>query len=284
MIKIHFNYDVIRPSGEEICLEADCNITNKNLQEIIDFIKDEHFTGELVDIPGHVFDRFFTAAQEDAIKQLSKAGDGLYPDDEIVMPLYLPDDLVALLPEELVDKFPDEIFEDEEDIDEDLEDENHVFEFPEPTKDNTLYLPIKQTFFDQIVAGTKKEEYREIKDTTYKKYLEVSEEGLPYYNPDLVKEESDLLADCLIWNDGVYPYIPKDYKYLDLAVGYNKERDTAKVQITGITFEPFINEGTGKPARLTVSDGNRLIISDNGELCIWQIVYHLGDIIELHRK
>ena len=30
----------------------------------------------------------------------------------------------------------------------------------EPTKENTLYLTIKQVFFDQIVAVRKKEEYR----------------------------------------------------------------------------------------------------------------------------
>ena len=37
----------------------------------------------------------------------------------------------------------------------------------QPTKANSLYLTIKQVYFDQIVAGTKKEEYREVKDTTY---------------------------------------------------------------------------------------------------------------------
>ena len=31
-----------------------------------------------------------------------------------------------------------------------------------PTKENTLYLTIKQVYFDAIVAGQKKEEYREI--------------------------------------------------------------------------------------------------------------------------
>ena len=39
----------------------------------------------------------------------------------------------------------------------------------EPTKENTLYLPIKQIYFNAIIEGTKKEEYREIKDTTFKK-------------------------------------------------------------------------------------------------------------------
>ena len=53
-----------------------------------------------------------------------------------------------------------------------------------PTKENTLYLTIKQVYFDAIVAGLKKEEYREIKNTTYKKYLEVDEEGWPYITRD----------------------------------------------------------------------------------------------------
>lgn len=34
----------------------------------------------------------------------------------------------------------------------------------ESTKDNTLYLPIKQVYFDAIITGTKTEEFREIKD------------------------------------------------------------------------------------------------------------------------
>ncbi|MEG2163630.1 MAG: hypothetical protein RRY55_03985 [Bacteroidales bacterium] len=32
------------------------------------------------------------------------------------------------------------------------------------TKENTLYLPIKQIFFDQIIGVTKKEEFRGIKE------------------------------------------------------------------------------------------------------------------------
>ena len=36
-----------------------------------------------------------------------------------------------------------------------------------PTKENTLYLTIKQVYFDQIIAGTKKDEYREVKIGRY---------------------------------------------------------------------------------------------------------------------
>jgi len=50
-----------------------------------------------------------------------------------------------------------------------------------PSKDNSLYLTIKQVYFDQIVAGTKKDEYRDITPTTYKKYLECGDNAPSEY-------------------------------------------------------------------------------------------------------
>lgn len=47
-----------------------------------------------------------------------------------------------------------------------------------PTKENTLYLPIRQIYFDQIVEGTKKTECREIKEgITANRYLLKDEDG-----------------------------------------------------------------------------------------------------------
>ena len=38
--------------------------------------------------------------------------------------------------------------------------------------EETLYLPIKQVYFDEIIAGTKKAEYREVKEgITANRYL-----------------------------------------------------------------------------------------------------------------
>ena len=156
-----------------------------------------------------------------------------------------------------------------------------------PTKENTLYLVIKQVYFDAILSGTKKQEFREIKGTTYKKFLDtwqnegkvflyVDKEKLPLYN--LQKNSNN----PMVYNDGNYPYIPIPYKYLDLAVGYNKDRDTMMVQIEEIHFEPMKTKN-GKEARYS-DDGERMIIDDNGELCIWQIVYSLGSIIDTDLK
>ena len=86
----------------------------------------------------------------------------------------------------------------------------------------------------------------------------------------------------MVWNDGVYPYKPIEYKYLSLAVGYNAVRDTAFVEVKDITFEPAKDE-SGKPIRLKI-DAGQLIPDENGELCLWLIVYHLGEVINVNRK
>ena len=152
----------------------------------------------------------------------------------------------------------------------------------EPTKENTLYLPIKQVYFDQIVEGTKTEEYRNITDTTYKKYLQCDADGNPFFDEAKLSADDPNAGDPLIWNNGVYPYIPKEYKYLNLAVGYAKERDSALVEVTGYRFMPDTLED-GKPVRLTL-EGDTLKLDANGDLCNWIIAYQLGEVVELHRK
>lgn len=106
-----------------------------------------------------------------------------------------------------------------------------------------LYLTIKQVYFDQIIDGSKKIEYREIKPTTIGRYIQ-HKDGHPVHNPNA--------------SEGEYPYLPIPYKYLDLAVGYQTNRDTARVEITGFTF--FYEDG------------------------VWVMEIHLGDVVELNRK
>jgi len=133
----------------------------------------------------------------------------------------------------------------------------------EPNKENTLYLPIKQVYFDQIIEGTKKHEYREIKTSTQKKYLQTDSSGLLIPDPKLINP-----AECSQYIDdyfnGVFPFKPREYKYLSLAVGYAKERDTAIVEVTGISFKPEMIR-----ANL---------------YAFWLIVYHLGKVYSLKRK
>nr|DAQ01553.1 MAG TPA: helix-turn-helix domain-containing protein [Caudoviricetes sp.] len=132
-----------------------------------------------------------------------------------------------------------------------------------PTKENTLYLPIKQVYFDQIIAGTKKEEYREIKEgITANRYLLKDRNGKYVLNPNVTQPNKEYFIDD--YNNGNFPFVPKPYKYLYIAVGYAKERDTALVEVDGFRFIP------------------NMIRADL--YAFWQIAFHLGEIIEVYRK
>ena len=89
-----------------------------------------------------------------------------------------------------------------------------------------LSLIIKKVWFDEIIAGRKKIEYRELKQTTLSRYTWVSnEDGKRYL---------------------------KKFDAIRLNVGYNKNRESALVEVADTTFD---------------ADG--------------QIVeYHLGEVLE----
>ncbi len=76
-----------------------------------------------------------------------------------------------------------------------------------------LTLNIKKIYFDEIMSGEKKIEYRELKQTTLNKYTYLDEsDGKRYL---------------------------RRYDALRLFVGYHKDRESALVQVTDITY----NEG-----------------------------------------
>lgn len=136
-----------------------------------------------------------------------------------------------------------------------------VAEDETPNSANTLYLPIKQVFFDQIIEGTKKVEYREVKSTTAKRYL-VYVDGKPKVNEAVTDPSLDYELDD--FNGGKFPFMPKQYKYLNLAVGYSQNRDTAIVEIEKITFTPNMIR-----AKM---------------FCYWIEEFHISRVVEVHRK
>ena len=79
-----------------------------------------------------------------------------------------------------------------------------------------LTLNIKKIYFDEIMSGAKKTEYRELKQTTLNKYT------------------------CLDETDGKR-YLRR-YDALRLFVGYNKDRESALVQVTDTTYNEGIVE------------------------------------------
>jgi hypothetical protein len=79
-----------------------------------------------------------------------------------------------------------------------------------------LTLNIKKVYFDEIMSGTKKIEYRELKQTTLNKYTYLDEsDGKRYL---------------------------RRYDALRLCVGYNKDGESALVQVTDTTYHEGLVE------------------------------------------
>ena len=120
-----------------------------------------------------------------------------------------------------------------------------------------LNLIIKQKYFDAIMAGRKVQEFREVRPTTIKKLLQLDEEGY---------EVEDEYGNAQ----------PIKYDAIRFFVGYNKDRDSALVEVESAYCEIFVfyddkpivyESGVDK-------DGNPL------EWIAEQVVFNLGRILE----
>ena len=125
----------------------------------------------------------------------------------------------------------------------------------------TLTLIIKQCFFDEIIKGTKKQEFREVKPTTVKRLLQLDKEGY-----ELEDENGNA--------------VPIHYDALQLYVGYAKNRASAIVEVKSAHCE-IITDEKGKP--IIYEHG----IDKNGEPLVWgveQVVYNLGKVLAYKPK
>lgn len=115
-----------------------------------------------------------------------------------------------------------------------------------------LNLIIKQVYFDAIIAGEKKQEFREIRPSSEAKYCELDDEGFAKFD-----EKTGLI-------------IPKQYDAIRFFVGYKKDRASALVKVEGAKIELFVDD-----------EGEFIELEQNGE-SYWaaQVVYDLGEIIE----
>ena len=120
----------------------------------------------------------------------------------------------------------------------------------------TLTLIIKQCFFDEIIKGTKKQEFREVKPTTVKRLLLLDKDGYE------VEDENGNAQ-------------PIKYDAIQFYVGYNKDRDSALVEVLGAHCEIFIDENN-EP--ITYEHGR----DKDGNPLVWvaeQVVFDLGKIL-----
>lgn len=117
---------------------------------------------------------------------------------------------------------------------------------------NVLTLSIKQNFFNEILAGTKTQEFREIRPSSQARYCEVDDEGY------------------VLIEDGVI--VPRHYDAIKFVTGaYNKgPRPWALVEVKKAEIQLFVDE-----------NDQFIELEQNGEIYYAaQAVYDLGAVIE----
>jgi hypothetical protein len=152
----------------------------------------------------------------------------------------------------------------------------------EVTKENSFYLAVKQNVFDDIVSGKVKEFRYDIKDTTFLRLLKTVRKE-PVFDPQKISANNKLCCDPMVYNNGVFPFFIKEYKFLFLAVGFAKLRDTALIPIKK-TEVVVSKKEDGTVVRLSFDDDGNGHPDPNGDYTIWTVVYHLGKINQLIRK
>ena len=122
----------------------------------------------------------------------------------------------------------------------------------------TLNLIIKQKYFDAIMQGRKVQEYREVRPTNQKKFLKFICNG------------KELSYDEAMPDDGEIDIEPIKYDAIRFYVGYNKDRDSALVEVTDAQFQVIVDEN------------DELIYYEykGEEYFACQVVYELGRILE----
>lgn len=103
MKKITIGYSVEREDKEIFDGFFEVSLTKGEIEKTIEFIRDGHMTGELVDVPCHVYDKICEAMFEEAVQDLEKEGlDGLYETDGLYLQKYIPSGLLEELPDDIV--------------------------------------------------------------------------------------------------------------------------------------------------------------------------------------
>lgn len=144
----------------------------------------------------------------------------------------------------------------------------------EPTLQNTLELVVKQNNFKSVLDGTKTDECKEIKFDNYKEYLDHDGEDVAY-NPDLIDEDPESI---LIYNGGVYPFLPIKYRYISLTTSDAEVEQTLLAEVTDVNFEVMI-DNKGHEIRFDYDEEDGIEYTYLGENARWRVKYSLGAII-----
>ena len=144
-----------------------------------------------------------------------------------------------------------------------------------------LSLTLEQMPFDDIESGEKIFELRNVRDTTASTLLEKSKQGDFILSPDT--DPSALTAGFNSLNNGIFPFVPKKFKYLH----FRTSRDgKANQMLVELNPEKPVCFGYSRPKRMYVTDvlkKNHEITGFSDDTFVnWWLVYNIRPI-RVHR-
>lgn len=143
-------------------------------------------------------------------------------------------------------------------------------------QDEILKLPIQRDFLFEIIAGIKKQEYREIKETTCSLYLLKDERG----SLILVNVADPTMHYTLSsYNNGVFPFEVKQYKYLYLRSSQDYSGSQALIRLNSKkTYELISDQFSQQDVVYSEHNIGNDAVDDS--LCRWTIAYNIDSVIE----
>ena len=133
---------------------------------------------------------------------------------------------------------------------------------------NVLTLSLKRQYFDEILAGKKTHEYREVRPSSTKKYVHLLCEGKFYEDDDPTFDETN--------PDSPVEIVAKQYDAIKFYTGaYDGKRPYMVVEVKNAEAVIMADE-----------NGDDLILKDNNgeEYIAVTVDYTLGKIIELNEN
>ena len=223
--KIPFDYELLSDNNFVGKFFAYVNLSDKQIKECSDFIADGHFTGELEDLPGKVFDKIREAIFDDVNKEVRK----MKIDGKVtIYPYHLSPEFIKLLPEEVYRKINMESIFEERDVSS-IEELLEKAE-PEQVKEKSdapfmKTLAIRQPWASLIACGVKDIECRESMPTKCRKIFVAASGTKEPWN-----ELDDMVKNVLtsLEKSGKLPSYDK--LPLKCIIGY--------VDIVNVTFDP----------------------------------------------
>ncbi len=277
-MKYEFAYCIFISEDIHSAQTTEVSFFRKDIADLEKWLAENNYPWQLEDLPKYYSEKFVNQAVAHSRKVMR--AEKCTADYSIAITKEIPASLFkALAPDtqvKIINNVPDEYIQLKNRILQTLEKDKKASSHSEADEEQTIRIKVTLTQLAKITSGYTKEIRQPLSPENYKQYLKTDANGNAFFYPDKISPDNPLCGDLDIWNDGVYPYAPANIGKIEFFTGTDAAAKTGTVLVRDIRFEPATTDG--KPDRFFDMNGNN-IYSAGGDLCHWDIIFHLGEMI-----